>query len=347
MQIVSWRQSTECQHLEDSVVSRPLVSAVIPAYNHERFVQQTLRSLIAQTYPNLEVIILNDGSKDNTLARIQALAPECQGRFRRFVVVDKNNEGVGMTLNQGLSLAAGSYIFHLASDDFVEPDAVATLVMEMDKNPDAGLACGDADFVDENGQCIELHRGQRTYTSFVRYMTHGRRGFDPARDFGTYWSLIAGNHVPIGLLMRKEVYQRTGMYSGNVALEDYDLWLRLAKGHRMVLVDRTLAHYRLHAANSLTFMKNQLLRDLGVLYLREREYCVGEGLIPQWRESMAKVIWHMALRRLWLFLIELIRAIGLVNVAKIIMSVAYHRLVASLKNFGASGTARNGEGRHS
>lgn len=326
-------------------MSRPLVSAVIPAYNHERYVQQTLRSLIAQTYPNLELIILNDGSKDDTLARIQALAPECQGRFCRFVVVDKSNEGVGKTLNQGISLAAGSYIFHLASDDFVEPDAVATLVMEMNKNPDAGLACGDADFVDENGQCIELHRGQRTYTSFVRYMTHGRRGFDPARDFGTYRSLITGNHVPIGLLMRKEVYQRTGMYSGNVALEDYDLWLRLAKGHRMVLVDRILAHYRLHAANSLTLMKNQLLRDLGGLYLREREYCVREGLMPQWRESMAKVIWHTTRRRLWVFLAELIRAIGAVHVVKIILSVAYHRIVAPLKNSGARGPAKRGDGR--
>lgn len=313
-------------------MSYPLVSAVIPAYNHELYVQQTLRSLIAQTYSNLELIILNDGSKDDTLARIHALAPECQRRFCRFIVVDKRNEGVGKTLNQGISLAAGPYIFLLSSDDFIEADTLAILVQEMEKSPDTSLVCGDADFVDENGQRIKLRRRRKTYTSFVRYMTHGRRGFDPARDFGTYRSLVTGNHIPIGLLVRKDVYQWTGMYSGNIALEDYDLWLRLAKGHRMILIDRILAHYRVHPANSSILMKNQLLRELGWLYLREREYCKREGLMPQWRESMAKVIWHAVRRRLWSFVADLINSIGVVHTVMLILSVGYYQLAVWLKN---------------
>lgn len=326
-------------------MSSPLVSAVIPTYNHERFVQQTLRSLVAQTYSNLEVIILNDGSRDGTLSRIREVEPECHRRFRRFVVVDKANEGVGRTLNRGLSLAAGPYIFHVASDDFVEPDTVATLVREMEKDPKVGLACGDADFVDENGHSIELSRGHTIYTSFVRYMTHGRRGFDPVRDFGTYRSLIAGNHIPIGLLMRKKAYELTGLYSGNVALEDYDLWLRIAKVYRMAFVDRTLAHYRVHAANSVSVLKNQLLNDLGRLYLREREYCTRQDLMPQWRESMAKVIWHAARRRLWTLIVELIRSLGAVYVAKLVVLVGYGRIADSLRSAGAQEAAKREDRR--
>src|SRR5450631_52547 len=87
----------------------PLVTVVIPAYNHDRYVVESIRSIINQTYRNLELSIINDRAKDGTHEKILTLIEECKQRFVHFEYIDRGNVGIAATLNQALSLARGSY----------------------------------------------------------------------------------------------------------------------------------------------------------------------------------------------------------------------------------------------
>jgi alpha-1,3-rhamnosyltransferase len=288
----------------------PLVSIVIPAYNHERFVKQTIKSLIDQDYPNLELIVLNDGSTDNTSQSIKELTPECLKRFKRVEIIDKNNEGLTNTLNQAVRMARGEFIFHIASDDWVEPDAISSLVNEIMQDERIALACGDADFIDENGNLSSCKKNGTNFTSFVKLHTSGRADFLPERDFGSYKSLLLGNYIPIGLLVRSSIYEDVGYYPAGVMLEDLDLWLRVAKKYKIVFLNRVLAHYRIHPTNTASLYKERLLMDFLNLLIKERLYCLENSLIREWRLIMCTVLFQFVLRRKFSFFIKNLHTLG-------------------------------------
>ena len=111
-------------------MNQPLVSIILPVYNAESHLARCIDSILAQTYQNIEVIILNDGSKDASL-------PVCEGyrqRDARIVLVDKDNSGVSDTRNLGLRLAGGKYVQFIDSDDYIDPDYTAHLVEAAEAN---------------------------------------------------------------------------------------------------------------------------------------------------------------------------------------------------------------------
>ena len=113
--------------------SNPLVSVLIPSYNHERFVEQTIRSIMGQTYDNIELVIIDDGSTDATWSKIRALLPECQKRFVRVYAKTRPNIGSALTSNELISEAKGKYIYSIASDDLSKPQAVEKQVDFLEK----------------------------------------------------------------------------------------------------------------------------------------------------------------------------------------------------------------------
>ena len=94
----------------------PRVSVLISAYKHERYVEACVRSVLAQTYPNIELIVLDDGSPDGTVAVLQRLHEEAKATDRPFTFIAKQNSGLSDTLNQALALATGKYICQFGSD---------------------------------------------------------------------------------------------------------------------------------------------------------------------------------------------------------------------------------------
>jgi alpha-1,3-rhamnosyltransferase len=264
--------------------NEPLVSIVVPVYNHEKYVAATVRSLIAQTYSNLELIVINDGSQDSSLDVVHQLATDCQYRFKRYLELDQLNEGGAAALNRGIEASQGELLFFIASDDLVEPGAIKVLVPEMLQDPELGLVCGDADFIDGNGASIEreAYNGKR-FSSFVRFHIESKSGFDLAADFGTYGSFIDHNYIPIGLLIRKCYFLRSGCYDPTFVLEDWGAWLSLSKICRFKFVDQILCHYRLHGENTFMRAGGRLKSDLVRLMLREAQYCITHGLAVRWR----------------------------------------------------------------
>ena len=262
----------------------PLVSIIVPIYNQKRFVEATIRSLIAQTYQDLELILVNDGSSDGSGEVLEALTPDCQRRVVRFALLEQSNAGIASALNRGIAASRGSFLFWLASDDLAEPDAIATLVPELLRDPGVGLACGDADFINEHGKPITRTRGGKEFNSFVRYYSEGMKDFDLKTDFGTYRSLIGPYYVPIGCLVRRSHFLEAGYFDTSYLTEDIELWLRLSKVCRFKFLDRTLCHYRLHGTNTHQIRRERVSFDSLRVRLREARYCMSYGLADEWQE---------------------------------------------------------------
>lgn len=97
----------------------PLVTVMIPSYNHEKYIKESIQSVIDQTYSRLELIVIDDGSKDNSIQIIEEMRLACEQRFEHFQFIFRENRGLSRTLNQGLSLARGEYFSIVASDDIM------------------------------------------------------------------------------------------------------------------------------------------------------------------------------------------------------------------------------------
>ena len=262
----------------------PLVSIIVPVYNHERFVEATIRSLIGQTYKNVELILVDDGSSDRSLTILRSLEQDCQSRFVRCIVFEQSNSGIPAALNRGIVASRGSFLFWLASDDLAEPDAIATLLPELLQDDEIGLACGDAEFIDAQGNPITQKLRNEDFRSSIRYNIARKKDFDLETDFGSYRSFIGPNYIPIGCLVRRSHFLEAGYFDVTYVTEDSELWLRLSKVCQFKFVNRTLCRRRLHKTNTHRTMRARMSLDSVRLMLREARYCIENGLAHEWQK---------------------------------------------------------------
>lgn len=236
----------------------PLVSVVIPAYNHEKYIKETINGIINQTYQNIELIVLDDGSKDNTVQEAEKLHAACEKRFARFYLATKPNEGTSKTLGRLIAEAKGKYIYLNASDDIAKPEAIAKLADFLERNPDYVLAVGDNEFIDKNSQLVGWdENGQETsianakFKTFGKYLQKNRKDIDFASvQFGSYYSLIRGNYIPNGFLFRADAVKDI-IFTPEAPLEDLYIHLQLSKRGKMKYFDEPLFMYRQHATNTI------------------------------------------------------------------------------------------------
>lgn len=260
--------------------SQPLVTVLLPAYNHERYVEQSIRSVIAQDYPNIELIVLNDGSKDRTAEVIRSLDAECRARFVRYEFVDKQNEGVARTMNRGLAWARAEFISGIASDDVMKPDKISALMAVMiGATPEYGLACGDADFMDDGGRRVDVDLKARIVPAgegiptFLGLYLRNRPDVVPEENFFSYQTLMRGNYVPgLSMLWRRCALEKAGGWTPGVVIEDWDIWLVMARHYKCIYVPRVLASYRWHDSNTVKTAGVAIRRGIDGIYEREFPY---------------------------------------------------------------------------
>lgn len=236
----------------------PLVSVLIPAYNHENYIQETIDSIINQTYPNIELIILDDGSKDKTWDKITELKPKCENRFVKIHFETKQNEGTCITLNKLLKLSSGEFVYIIASDDLAKPQAIEKEVKFLQNNPDYALAVGDNEYVDSMGK--QIFRTQKAFTSNIKnakyktvkeFLSSKLKIDFLSDDFGSYKTLYKENYIPNGYLIRKNIFETIGNFTKNAPLEDFWLMLQISKYKKMKYIDEILFSYRIHDTNTI------------------------------------------------------------------------------------------------
>jgi alpha-1,3-rhamnosyltransferase len=273
----------------------PLVTVVIPAYNHERYVVESIKSIINQTYRNIELIIINDGSKDRTHENILTLVEECKRRFVRFEYINRENVGLSATLNQALSMARGTYFSPLASDDIALPGKFALLVNALEEaGPKYAAAFGNALFIDGQGRrigfdnkyCIHGAGHSDTYDTFMDLYTKGRAIDYKGEQFGTYQTLVAGNYLPAmsNLTRTASIAEVLGWTPGNL-VEDWEMWLKLARTYKLLYVDEPVAFYRNHGLNSINTQTLDHVYASALLLQREKQYCIKRGFYSIWARS--------------------------------------------------------------
>jgi GT2 family glycosyltransferase len=242
-------------------MSQPLVSVVIPTYNHARFLPAALRSVLAQTEPRWEAIVVNNYSQDDTVSVVDSF-----GDARIRLVNFANHGVIAASRNHGIALTAAPYIAFLDSDDVWYPEKLARCLQRMAQGFD--LVCH-----------AERWIGPGTRTREVAYGPEAR---------ATYRSLLyEGNCISTSaVVVKREYVERAGRFSEEAAYitaEDYDLWLNLAKvGTRMGFVPEVLGEYLIHDGNQ----SRVALRNMEAVMAVVRHHLHGEqerGEASPWR----------------------------------------------------------------
>lgn len=273
-----------------------LVTVIVPAYNHAHFIAETIESIIAQTYENIELIILNDGSSDNTTEVVELFIEKCKKRFVRFQYVDKENEGLAETLNRGVEWSQGEYVSLIASDDVMKPQRVERLFETLSTLDNTyGIVVADADFIDNDSNVISMvgtgKREDKTkkYSRFIEFFTRNREDVKAVHDIFSYDLLVKGNYLPaMSVMTRKSALIDVGCFTPGVALEDWDLWLRMARNYKGVYLDESVSLYRMHDTNSVKTIVPRLLE--GQVYILKRELEIVGGDNKEYRNLLSKWI---------------------------------------------------------
>jgi glycosyltransferase involved in cell wall biosynthesis len=228
----------------ESLVSpeTPLVSVIIPNYNHARFLGDAIRSVLAQTYRPVEIIVVDDGSTDNS-AQVAA------GFADQIRYIYQTNAGLSAARNTGLRAAKGELIGVLDADDMYEPNFLETLVAALQADPQAdGVYCG-YQFVDETNNPLPQIENR------------------PVPSADLYPALLDGNFfVPESVFLRRHVYDEVGFFDESLrACEDWDVWLRAAKKFRIIHSPHILTRHRVLAGSMSTDPLRMLTARLAVL----------------------------------------------------------------------------------
>ena len=208
----------------------PRVSIIIPAYNQARFLAKAIESALGQTHSDLEVIVVDDGSPDNTA--------EVAARFdgsQNFKYVRQANTGAAGARNRGIRESTGDYLCFLDADDYYVPEKVARQAAQLDADPSLGWVYCDFTTVDQAGRPIDE---QAPIAKHERQL-----------DGDLFGSLMLSGYFPPHVVMiRRAVLDRVGLWEQEFGGHmDYELWLRVAgAGFNAGFIPEPLAVYRTH-----------------------------------------------------------------------------------------------------
>lgn len=226
--------------------NRPLVSVVIPSYNHHDYVERAICSVLGQTYSNIELIVIDDGSTDGSVDRIALLADEFG-----FCFVKQANRGLTKTLNRALTMAKGEYFCEFSSDDFMSDDYILEQVLFMNEHADVGMVSARLIEVDAKGSLKSQKHDPVSIEHFV--------SFDDI--------LFRGQNLPApGMLFRKSALVAVDGYNAEIQLEDMHIQLKLTNAGWLIANNPVaVVYYRLHGKNNVLrhlWMAKQVLQTI-------------------------------------------------------------------------------------
>jgi len=207
----------------------PLVTVIIPSYNHEKYIQESLEGIKRQTYANIEFFVVDDGSKDNSVELLQKLQPEYN-----FQLILQKNRGLCKTLNSIVrQRATGKYISICASDDIWEPKKLEWQVNFMESNPEYGMCYGKAITINENSEPVKSYTNENVKGGYI---------FDSL--------LVREFHPPVSYMYRADVLEKVGYWREDMALDDFYMNLKIAEEYPIGFIDEFIFSYRIHDENT-------------------------------------------------------------------------------------------------
>lgn len=232
------------------IESLPKVSYIVPVYNHQDYVTQTLDSIVADSYSNKELVIINDGSTDCSHETIQSWIKANKHEID-ILYKNRENEGISKTLNELISISSGAYIVPVASDDYLINNMTLSRIELLQKNPDKLMLINDAIVVNEKNELIyssgnfEYYKGNKSnFTSEKGLM----------REIVRNWACVG----PI-CIIDKKMYKEIGYYNPDLAIEDWDFYLRASSRKLIFFDDIKVAAYRIHSSNAHASLSKRVI----------------------------------------------------------------------------------------
>lgn len=214
------------------------ISVVVPLYNKEKSIEETLQSVLAQTYTDYELIVVDDGSTDNSLKVVHSFVNSFT-HSSVIKIIHKENGGVSSARNRGIKEAKGEYIALLDGDDLWEPTFLEEQVKLIHEFPQAAMWGVNTAFI-KNGKCWKWEQG----------MGEGFRGY-VENYFGTsHNDLFCSSSVVI----RKKIFENVGYFDERISSsEDLDMWYRVILKYPVVFYDKVLVYYNQDAENRVAY----------------------------------------------------------------------------------------------
>ncbi len=232
-----------------TLINYPLVSVCIPTYNGEKFIKETLSTVLSQTYPNLEVILSDDNSGDQTVKIAKSLMAESELNFLAF---EHEKYGLSQNWNFCISQAKGKYVKFLFQDDLLEPDAISEMVALAEQDQEIGLVfsprtlfvCDEDNYY--NKKFIEHHGAKDIH-----------KGWSNLKSIQSGQELLTDHHLfdystnkigePTTVLIKKDIFDKVGLFNNDLCqLVDLEMWLRIISRCKVGFVNKYLSHFRIH-----------------------------------------------------------------------------------------------------
>lgn len=248
-----------------------LISIIIPVYNGEKYIADTIKSVIDQTYKNWELIIVDDGSTDNTAKVVEQFSDY------RISYIKKNNTGVSDTRNVGANLAKGEILCFLDADDVWLPQNLEKKLSKLTKEQDSILVTSPMYLWDER-------------TDYQNCKIIGKPTFDEWKEFRE----LRNTSIPSSVLMYKNYFLEAGMFDTKISTSaDFDLVIRLRELGKFTYVNEPLLLYRCHPSqmhNNIALYKHDMIYIL-------KKYKSNINFFPtshEWRKSYSLLHYYIA-----------------------------------------------------
>ncbi|MHC2148082.1 glycosyltransferase family 2 protein [Pseudomonas sp. 210_17 TE3656] len=251
------------------VSDTPLVTVIIASYNHARYIEKSVNSVINQTYSNIELLVIDDGSTDESPAILRQLQ-EKHGFDLRF----QANKGLAATLNDAIERARGELIVPFGSDDIMVAHRIATQVEYMKGKPEVGICSANIETIDQDGRVMGPREQRKRNLPFRRL------------DFDDLFLDRKPGPMAATLMLRREALDKVGGFNANIRLEDVYIELAIARaGYFIDVLGEVLAQYRDHPTNTFKngrFMVDNVLKTYAVF----RDHPQYEKVCMNFRNSM-------------------------------------------------------------
>jgi glycosyltransferase involved in cell wall biosynthesis len=250
----------------------PLVSVYITNYNYDKYIKQSIESVLNQTYKNIELFIIDDGSQDNSKQIIEEYRS-----ITNVTIVYQHNKGLNATNNVAMNLATGKYFMRLDADDFLVPNAIEIMVAAMEADCELGLIFPDYYYVDIDGNIT---------------------GEEIRHDFEKDVSLYDQPAHGACTMVRLAYLKKLGGYNEMFTCQDgYELWIKFTLNHKVNNINKPLFYYRRHG-NNLTTNEEKILttrQRIKVMYIQEHSILLPStvAIIPVRNTDIAGTSWPL------------------------------------------------------
>lgn len=267
----------------------PLASICVLCYNNARYLPAMLDSVLAQTYPNVEAVVVDDGSQDDSLVIARSYEAKHPGKIKVYTHPNNENRGISQTINLATAMSTGDYWSVVGSDDVLHKDKIEKQITFLEAHPELAFIYCRVDYIDSEGEKLPGKTAGKNITNEA----------DPVR------AMILENFIPaMAILARREAVSRVGDHDPDLIYSDWDFWVRLFSLYKGGFINESLVDYRLHGSNvSIGTKRSTQIEHIRNLYFKLLERIDGNLLDESYRETVEEQIKNLPAREAsWLLI---------------------------------------------